>query len=69
MISHLYESIGLEVFDLREHGKRIDSSLNENIISKKERTTVGEPSEDDHTNVLSQEFPNSCVALLSNFNS
>lgn len=58
-----------EVFNSREHRECIDSSLNENIVSKEKRAAVGKPSEDDHTNILSQEFPNSCVALLRSLNS
>lgn len=60
---------GLEVFDLREHREGIDGSLDEDIISEEECTTVREPSENDDTNILSQELPNSCVALLRNLNS
>lgn len=58
-----------EVFDSREHRESIDSSLNENIVSEEKRAAVGKPSEDNHTNILSQEFPNCCVALLRNLNS
>lgn len=58
-----------EVFNSREHRECVDSSLNENIVSKEKRAAVGKPSEDDHTNILSQEFPNSCVALLRSLNS